>query len=99
MVMERSVPHNIEAEKNILSAMTLSPDACATALQALTSESFYKVEHRELFISVAELYDKNLPADVVSVVENLTRHGKLESAGGAAYVTEIINYSVTAANL
>ncbi|OVE73611.1 replicative DNA helicase [bacterium B13(2017)] len=95
----RIVPHNIDAEKSVLSAMTLSLDATATAINKLASESFYKLEHRELFNALIELFDVNQVADLVILEDHLTKKGKLEPAGGIQYISEVINYSSTSANL
>ena len=96
---KRNIPHNIDAEKSILSAMSLTLDACSTGIQKLTPESFYKIEHREIFIALMALFEENLPGDLITLVEKLSRLGKLESAGGPEYVSHIVNYVPSTAHL
>jgi replicative DNA helicase len=79
--------------------MTLTLDAAATALHALRAESFYKLEHREIFTALGDLYEKNLLGDLVVLEDHLARKGKLQAAGGVEYLSTIINYVSTTANL
>ncbi|EKD28673.1 MAG: hypothetical protein ACD_79C00249G0010 [uncultured bacterium] len=95
----REIPHNIEAEKSVLSAMTLSLDACGDALQTLKTESFYKLEHKAIFEALRDLFEKNQLGDLVILEDHLSKQGKLESAGGTNYISEVINYVTTSANI
>lgn len=95
----RAIPHNIDAEKSILAAMSLTLDACATAVAKLLPEDFYKEEHRHLFQILLDLYDENQPGDVVSVVEALKKKSLLESCGGVSGVSSVLSSAATAAHL
>ena len=96
---KRNIPHNIDAEKSVLSAMSLTLDACSTGIQKLNPESFYKLEHREIFSALMVLFEENLPGDLITLVEKLSRMGKLEAAGGPEYVSHIVNYVPSTAHL
>lgn len=45
------------------------------------------------------LFDKGEPVDLITVIEELRRHGQLEEVGGAAYLTALIESCPSAANL
>ena len=51
----RSLPHNIEAEQNVLGAMILSRNAVDIALQGLSSNYFYSPEHQLIFAAIEHL--------------------------------------------
>ncbi|MBN2144369.1 MAG: replicative DNA helicase [Candidatus Aureabacteria bacterium] len=95
----KNLPYNLEAEKSVLGAMTLTLDAVATASNLLISESFYKPEHQEIFKSLTSLFEQNATGDLVALVDDLTKKGKLSQAGGSSYLSEIVNYVTTTANL
>ena len=95
----RNLPYNLEAEKSVLGAMTLTLDAAATASQSLIDQSFYKPEHQEIFKSLVSLYEQNVTGDIVALVNDLTKKGRISQAGGPSYVSEIVNYVSTTANL
>jgi len=97
--MTRAIPHNLEAEKSVLGAMTLTLDAAGEAMQALNAEDFLKLEHREIFDALVELYAVGQLGDAVSLVECLTKRGRLEQAGNVTYVSEIIAFVATGAHL
>ncbi len=80
----RVPPHNLDAEKSLLGAMLLSRDAIAAAMETCTSEDFYKPAHAHVFDAVNVLYNQGEPADPVTVADELSRAGLLDSAGGLA---------------
>jgi len=45
------------------------------------------------------LYEKNEPADLITVTEVLKRKNKLDEAGGASYLTDLLEKIPTAANI
>ncbi|HWE54638.1 MAG TPA: replicative DNA helicase [Acidimicrobiales bacterium] len=80
----RVPPHNLDAEKSLLGAMLLSRDAIAAAMETCGSEDFYKPAHSHVFDAINVLYNQGEPADPVTVADELTRAGMLDSVGGLA---------------
>lgn len=81
----RVPPHNLQAEESLLGAMLLSGDAIAACTEVrLSSEDFYKPAHGHVFAAVSGLYARGVPADPVTVADELRRDGLLEAIGGPA---------------
>lgn len=80
----RVPPHNLDAEKSLLGAMLLSRDAIAAAMETCGSEDFYKPAHGHIFDAINVLYNQGEPADPVTVADELSRAGLLDSVGGLA---------------
>ncbi|HET9076771.1 MAG TPA: replicative DNA helicase [Acidimicrobiales bacterium] len=78
----RVPPHNLDAERSLLGAMLLSRDAIAAAMETCGSEDFYKPAHAHIFEAINNLYNVGEPADPVTVADELSRAGLLESVGG-----------------
>ncbi len=80
----RIPPHNLQAEESLLGAMLLSRDAIVAAVEVqLGAGDFYRPAHGHVFDAVTNLYAQGEPADPVTVADELSRAGLLESVGGA----------------
>ncbi|WP_410051123.1 replicative DNA helicase [Acidiferrimicrobium sp. IK] len=80
----RVPPHNLQAEESLLGAMLLSRDAIASAVEACSTDDFYKPAHGHIFDAITALYSQGEPADPVTVADELNRAGLLEAVGGLA---------------
>jgi len=61
------------------------------ALALLKAADFFLPEHRKILQAIARLAERNVPADLVPLVDELERSGELEAAGGAAYVASLVD--------
>ncbi len=95
-------PHNVEAERSVLGAMLLNPEAISTAVELLrenASDVFYVGAHQSVYDAMVGLFRKGIPIDAVTLVEQLTREGTLEDIGGASYISELVGAVPTSANI
>ncbi|MBI2341345.1 MAG: replicative DNA helicase, partial [Deltaproteobacteria bacterium] len=92
-------PQNIEAEQSVIGAMLIDGDAVTKVLEILTESAFYRESHKKIFSSIVELYQKNEPADLVTVTNVLKGRGWLEDVGGPSYLTNLVANIPTAANV
>lgn len=73
-VSAASLPrHNLDAETAVLGAMLLNPDAIGVALDVVAAEDFYRPNHAAIFSAIISLFNRNLPADVLTVQEEIRR--------------------------
>lgn len=96
---ERKMPHNIDAEMSVLGAMFLSKYAMQKACEELIPESFYLESHSRIFEVLKSLNDKNIPIDITTVTNELENKKLLSNIGGVEYLSEILNYTPSAANI
>lgn len=87
----RRMPHSIEAEESVLGAILIDNRMLDDALAVITPAAFFRDAHRRIFASFIRLGERRLPIDLVSVKEDLDRHGDLEEVGGPAYVAGLID--------
>jgi replicative DNA helicase len=87
--LERPLPHNLEAERSILGAIILDNHALNAAIEKIRSEDFFLSQHRQIFERMIQLGEKQQAIDVVTLMEDLTRRGELEAAGGVAYLSQL----------
>ena len=95
----RSMPHNLEAEQSVLGSMLIDKTAIAAAAETLEGEDFYRDSHKIIFKSIKELYQKDIPVDMITLIEHLRSTEKLDEAGGISYITEISGSVPSTANL
>ena len=81
-ILGRVAPHSIEAEESLLGAMMLSREAVAEAVELVREGDFFKPSHGHVFRALATLHADGGPNDVVTVSEELRRHGHLDLVGG-----------------
>ncbi len=99
LMLERTLPQNIEAEVGVLGSMLLDNDAVNLAVQMLCKDSFYKTPHQELFQTIVDLYDRDRAVDLVILKEELKKRSLLEKVGGVEYLMELEESVPTAANI
>jgi replicative DNA helicase len=87
--MARIPPHNLEAEESLLGAMLLSADATAAAIEICGGEDFYKPAHGHIFGAIVALFERGEPIDAVTVRDELTRSGLIESVGDPAVLVSL----------
>ncbi|WP_303968968.1 replicative DNA helicase [Sporosarcina ureae] len=98
-MIERTPPHNNEAEQSVLGAIFLEPQVLITASEILLPEDFYRVAHKKIFETMLVLNDRGQPVDLVTIAEELKVKNELEDVGGISYITELANAVPTAANI
>lgn len=84
-------PQNLEIEQSVLSCLMLDHNAMSKVADVLSSEDFYKHNHRTIYEVCRELFEKGDPIDFLSVSNRLKEKSELEAIGGSAYLTELVN--------
>ncbi|MBM3752005.1 MAG: replicative DNA helicase [Acidimicrobiia bacterium] len=96
---ERTLPHNLEAEKSVLGAILINNQAFNQAAEVIDSQDFFRDAHRRIFEKMVGLTDRNQPVDFVTLTDELTRSGELEEVGGPAYVSALTDGVPRSANV
>lgn len=95
----KTPPHSKESEMMVLGCMLTSVNALNIAAGMLSDGDFYYTEHKILFQVLKEAYQKDAPADVHLVAEELKRVDKLKSVGGVGYLMTLAQYAGTSAHI
>lgn len=92
-------PQALELEESVLGAILLEPHSVDPVLGILKPESFYKTENQIIFAAIAEMQEHRQKVDLLTVTAYLRKSGKLESAGGPVYVTQLTGRVASAAHV
>jgi replicative DNA helicase len=96
---ERTLPHNLEAERSVLGAILVHNDAFNLAAQVIDSGDFYRDAHRRIFDRMVALSERHDAIDFVTLKEELARAGELDEVGGPAYVASLADGVPRATNV
>lgn len=99
MLPDRIPPQSIEAEQASLGAALISRSAVERVLEMLERDDFYLEAHRRIFDVLAYLAERDEPADVLTVPEELRRRNQLDQVGGLAYISTLAESVPTAAHV
>jgi replicative DNA helicase len=88
---ERTLPHNLDAERSVLGAILLRNDAINAAVEVLQPEDFYRDAHQLLLEHMIQLSERGAAIDLVTLAESLSRADALEKVGGPAYITRLVD--------
>ena len=91
-------PNSLEAEISLIGGLMLDALVWDKVADVITSDDFYRKDHRLIFKAIADLVESGSPCDVVTVSEHLDSRSELESAGGLEYLATLTNETAGAAN-
>jgi replicative DNA helicase len=94
----RTPPFSEEAEQAVLGGLMLDKQAWDNVGDVITPDDFFRPDHKLIFESIAALCAEAQPCDPVTVSEHLARLGKLNDAGGLAYLGTLTRDTPGAAN-
>ncbi len=83
------LPFSEDAERACLGVVLVDPAAVHELLQLISREDLYLESHRRIFDCIESLTKENVPVDLVTLCDELTWKGDLESVGGAAYLASL----------
>lgn len=95
----RVVPHNLEAEKSVLSSMMLSREAVTVAAEMLTGDDFYQKQYGLFFDTMVEMTNEGKEVDPVTLQEALKLKGVPEELCGIEVLKDIMFSVATSANI
>lgn len=92
-------PHSVDAEQATLGCILLDPSACREIAAGLAADDFFRPDHRLIAQAIASVARGDALPDLALVAEQLAQAGKLDDAGGAAYLRTLVRETATAANI
>ena len=98
--MNPSTPHSTEAEQGVLGSMLVSPcEVIPECIDKINSAHFHVPAHRTIYLVLAELWNACQAIDLITVTQTLRDRHVLESVGGAGFITTLLTFVPTAANV
>lgn len=95
----RVPPQAADVEQAVLGAMLIEREAIPRAIEVLPPDAFYDPRHTKIYTAIMSLFDRSNPVDMITLTDELSRRGELESVGGAYYITELTTAVASSANV
>ncbi len=89
--IERTLPHNVDAEKSVLGSILVNNENYYTVVENLHSDDFYLGAHRTIFRTMSDIVDASRAVDLITLQDELARTSLLESAGGIGYLASLMD--------
>jgi replicative DNA helicase len=92
-------PQNQEAEQLLLASLIDGPqNNIAEAMALVGLDDFYREGHRRIFNAITELFAVGEPIEPITIIEQLTKTGDLDVAGGRDAVLDLMTTPYIAAS-
>ncbi len=98
-ILNRQMPHSIEAEQSVLGSMLIDSRCIPTVVGLLTAEDFYIQLNRDIFSTVYSMFNYSRVIDPVTILEQMKEDGVGDNRDLSAYLFELMNITPTAANV
>jgi replicative DNA helicase len=99
MTIDRLPPHDIEAEEAVLGSLLVDSGAIYKITTVIAPEDFYREKNLWVYQACFALYERNEAIDQVTLAHELSRAGRLEAAGGAAYLSHLVSNVATSVHI
>lgn len=96
---ERELPHSKEAELSVIGSVLTDSEGVAASAEIIKADDFYYAANREIYKTVMELFNENIPVDIVTVSDRLKQHDKLDGIGGIGYLSAAVTGVHTTGNV
>jgi replicative DNA helicase len=98
-ISERLPPQALDIEKTVLGSMLIDAHAAVAAMELLDENCFYSSANNLVFQCMRDMFEKNIPIDVITLADALRKKGWLEAVGEEAYLGELAESIATSANI
>jgi replicative DNA helicase len=99
MSIDKLAPQSIDAEQSVLGSILIGEDAILKVAEFLRPADFYRQAHGDVFEAMLALHGQREPIDLVTLSDELARHGKLDVIGGSSYLAGLMNQVPTAVHV
>ncbi|MFC1952295.1 replicative DNA helicase [Chloroflexota bacterium] len=96
---EKLPPHDIDAEEAVNGSLLIDGNAIYKIATFLNQQDFYSEQNQLVYGACLALYQRNEAMNQISVAQELDRQGKLETCGGAAYLSHLISIVPTSLDI
>jgi hypothetical protein len=94
----RTRDDTLEAEAAVLGAVLASDEVAGDLLMILKGDDFLDTRHRVVWRAVELLHGRGAPTELPAVTRELNANDKLNAAGGAAFVSSLVDALPDVAN-
>jgi replicative DNA helicase len=99
LLKDKVPPHSAEAEQATLGALLLDWSAMSDIVTMLRPDRFYSLQNQIIYQAMITLFGQSVKGDTLTVINELTKEGNLDKAGGSVYLASLTDTVPTSANV
>jgi replicative DNA helicase len=99
MTEPRPQPHSLDAERAVLGAILVEPDALYAVGATLRPDHFFRPSHKRIYAALIAMSEAGLPIEFLTLKNQLQRRGELDEVGGAVYVASLADGTPKSVNI
>ena len=97
--MAQNVPYNLEAEQAILGCVLIENEIMTALSDEMKVQDFYDRRHQIIFSAMLNICKSQMQIDFTTLIAELQTKNQLIEAGGAVYLSSLIDAVYTTANI
>ena len=99
VALDRQMPQSPDAERAVLGSILINNNAFYRVIGIVDTGDFFKDGNRTIFATMRLLAEQSRPIDILTIKEELAKHALLDSVGGYAYITSLVDVVPDIANV
>lgn len=96
---EGVLPQNLDAEQAVLGSLLIDARAVERVASFLRAEDFYLPVNGEIYRGMLDLYERDMPTDIVTVADHFQARDRLDEIGGPGYLASLATIVPTSINV
>jgi len=96
---EKLPPHDLDAEEAVIGSLLIDGTTIFRIATFLQPSDFYHEQTKWLYRGCLSIYERSEAINQITVAQELARQDKLESCGGAAYLSHLISTCPTSLDI
>ena len=97
--MAQNIPYNLESEQAILGCVLIDNEIMVALSDEMKVQDFYDRRHQIIFTAMLNIYKNQMQIDFTTLIAELHIKNQLVEAGGAVYLSSLIDAVYTTANI
>jgi len=97
--IKKVMPHNLEAEKSIISSILIDQEALYAAMELVTPDDFYNAAYGKMYESMIELNKEGKNIDLITFQEKIKSKELPENMTSFEVIDEIMDFSAVSVNV
>lgn len=96
----RKMPFSMEAEQSVLGSVIIDPEKMRDIAAILRAEDFYLEQHSRIYEAMRDIFVRpDTHLDEITLLDEITRNGTYDEAGGKSYIMMLANSVPSVSNL
>ena len=99
VALDRPLPQSTDAERAVLGSILINNNAFYRVLGTIDTPDFFRDSHRTIFATMRNLAEQSREIDLLTLKDELSKRAQLETVGGSAYITSLVDGIPDVANV